>query len=598
MHFSVHFTDASFYAHRTCLDYLINEKPGRETQPRSIIAFLDHGVSISPRDRPQRAQSLFIQYPDAFDCPDTVKAIFLRSENDFGDAIKQYKAELDKDVFGYSLYQMATLLKWTRGCEILLANDVKIRWGKSAPYSLLKASIKSSDITMLKFWFNLGPELDDEEQNLVGYPEDILCDAYKQWDADSMAGMVEVISELAQRRRNLQNIAEDKGIWSDYTRNSDGLVNARARELYDDLVDRGVQVQPYLRPIDRNVYAHINVVKWAIFDALYTAGFKDIDLVDMNPPSHGESFVSPFLTHVTTKGDKYGSDGLLKLKQWFLAHGANLQVQWPFSRATTLHCLSYKLGESIYGRRNMGPYNELSEALSTVLEKDCDGCECGCSIRGCLPVTTFCKGISFRGRWDPEPEEALDEALGLVLFWDDTAGKLRSPENRWFVSAWIRFMTFEKLGIRHTCCDLDRIQHEQNENPNIHVSPTRRSLEETNNIKEEDAFLLELLEKLVRRFENRLDDAWEDWGELVYGNWKVVMKRVLGTLEKIDRKDFAEGRKQLGVYIEEKEEDTESEGNYESDNEDEDEDGDDDEEVEEEEVEEIVHNRINSDTLR
>lgn len=185
-------------------------------QKLSLNALLDHGISSTTpatsdicSNNVQLVQPFTVQNPDAFECPDVVKAIFLKSEDDLENAITLNKEELNTAVHGYSLIQFATLLGWARGCEILLENGAEIKGGRFDNTPLLLCAIFSSDVNVLRVWIDLGPDLDDEEVSRVGHLEDTLESAYEAGKARGTFELLDaIISEIVQRRRELQRIAE------------------------------------------------------------------------------------------------------------------------------------------------------------------------------------------------------------------------------------------------------------------------------------------------------------------------------------------------------------------------------------------------------
>lgn len=85
-----------------------------------------------------------------------------------------------------------------------------------------------------------------------------------------------------------------------------------------------------------------------------------------------------------------------------------------------------------------------------------DACTCACSNHGCVPATTLLKQIHFprengRGR----DQEAETEVRVQVLDWMmNIIGS--EPENwTWLAPEAIRFETFRRLELSHTCCDCE-----------------------------------------------------------------------------------------------------------------------------------------------
>jgi len=91
----------------------------------------------------------------------------------------------------------------------------------------------------------------------------------------------------------------------------------------------------------------------------------------------------------------------------------------------------------------------------------------------------------------------------------------------------IRFMTFDRLGIKHTCCQTDwgfiiRLQDE----------------EEMKEIREEESFRLQLLEDLVDEFKTRYSESREPLMDFFKGYWEERMKQVQSELEPVNEEEI------------------------------------------------------------
>jgi len=546
------------HSRSTFLDCLMTDY----THAEFIIPYLTYGLtttlrlkSIKSFDMLPLVCALFLQHPDAFDQdPEAsqysglLKAMFLRSERDFEILIVQDKSILDKGMNGFSLFDPVTSLGWTAGCELLYKKGAKI-WQPNSKDdlsflgidSILARAIESSIISVLKFWIEIAPELSEQQLEHVGYLEDALDFishlgiSENTYQENHIKGyylevILEIVSGLAHRRRKLQDLANANRIvgcprWKRYE-----LANAHALCIYEELITRGVHVPPYLRPHGGNLYAsRYGLFGICIKDSLYNAGFRDID----------EDHVLPPLLHDLTLCGFWIRDEIIPMLEWFKEKGVNFQVEWPNSRISALHCLAWGLGKPQYLFRMTA---RIWEAVGHFWEHQDypDGCDCRCSVSGCLPVTAFLKGAA-EFVWDP-----IGIALRALI--KHMAG---FSHFLYFTTTIIRFITFERLGIQHTCCDLDRIQYDgirrRSDPP---ASPYHYSQQEIRKIHEEDAFLLGLLEELVIEFDNAFQKFDGDFETFVVDVWEYRMKETLRRLRKEDHELYAEGRKQLGVKME------------------------------------------------
>jgi hypothetical protein len=134
-----------------------------------------------------------------------------------------------------------------------------------------------------------------------------------------------------------------------------------------------------------------------------------------------------------------------------------------------------------------------------------DDCRCKCSAESCTPLIWMLKGMgSFFGPIPPlgdptrEAKRLMDRAgplLGTILYFFGT-----HLETRHHVAC-LRFLTFEALELPHTCCE-----------PYLVPSPPL-SKEKVDEIEEEYAYELALLEELLNEFEPEINGISRDHGK-------------------------------------------------------------------------------------
>ncbi|KAJ4294199.1 hypothetical protein N0V90_007889 [Kalmusia sp. IMI 367209] len=129
---------------------------------------------------------------------------------------------------------------------------------------------------------------------------------------------------------------------------------------------------------------------------------------------------------------------------------------------------------------------------------------------------------------------------------------IQFPEHSWLINEVIRLILFNRLEIRHTCCDIEAIMWYEEPDYSIRPAPRYDDTEELESIQEEDAPLVELLEELLARFQK-----WWDDGKRLRGLRRFVTKdvlpevdRVLKKIHKEDIEEFHKGRWGLGVSME------------------------------------------------
>ncbi|RYP07486.1 hypothetical protein DL764_002493 [Monosporascus ibericus] len=147
-----------------------------------------------------------------------------------------------------------------------------------------------------------------------------------------------------------------------------------------------------------------------------------------------------------------------------------------------------------------------------------DGCRCRCSIGGCSPLLWMLGSMHYHRNTLANLGDTF--AWYMEHFGSDMEAQHHKDS--------VRFMTFEALRIPHTCC-----------NPGSWgLSRPSYGFEEIQEIEEEQAALLEILEDLVKEFEDKVVGILEKettetlaaLGEFWAGYWCDRMEEVLDDL--------------------------------------------------------------------
>lgn len=256
----------------------------------------------------------------------------------------------------------------------------------------------------------------------------------------------------------------------------------------------GVSCDPSYRS---SVYHHLARSEEA--DISLEKGFQDVSVCD-----HMGSTPLVTAAHTNATPRDQGNQYL----DWLIEHGASLFS--PFSRPSWIRtplrnssdpyryepalntksahhvadCLRRRFQYSIEGRLR---------CTSIVLASDAvDTCSCGCSSRGCDPST-----ILFRELCD-WTEDCSDLPKPLRDFLDHLDADA-SP--RWISSA-IRVLTFEALGLTHTCCKKDNSWSDK--------FLTRYEKVDLDEMRIFESDHLQLLKSLVDEFQAKLDESTAD----------------------------------------------------------------------------------------
>lgn len=363
---------------------------------------------------------------------------------------------------------------------------------------------------------------------------------------DRAAAVVDVIiSLLAKRRRVLTALArtsldaeslEKLGLSHEY-------VLDHKVSLAVSMLSEKIQVPNSLKdsPSDSTVY-HLGHLNRRQAQCLWDAGFRDVDEFD----EYGHSPLMGMVFDCSTD---------LELVEWFVSKGAELHREQAYafiiddqerprpthtgrmmyqmdaiktetSHVTAAHCLAHSLGWLGQGHEalRLPVLDDKARKVITMMLGDplSDCCVCACSVGGCHPYTMLMKS-SLRYRRRPDFFCARNLALQNTEAVADLLD-VDQPSLIWLRREMLRFNTFEKLRLRHTCCSTSYMD--------LRWRRVRRVLvelgdeEDRHEIREEQAETVQKLEELSIHFEEKYDEMAIPFVGFLRGYWKSHMKRV------------------------------------------------------------------------
>jgi hypothetical protein len=406
--------------------------------------------------------------------------------------------------------------------------------------NLLNNAVDTENEAVILFWCKQREFATPDELQSIGSIESALNSAINM--RKPVVSLL--IAELAEQRCRLKALVVSCLPKFLINFEDDRLLDGQANEMFDLLLAQNIPVHNSLRPCQRNIYYQMgrdfsNELSIEYAEALYEAGFRDITAVNTN-----QIYISPLQFHALN-GNPSWCDFLV-------TKGAKWTEQYPGVRTTAVHVLGQAMGDHHAYFFRPYPYlpykiargNEL--LISRLfLKSSTDSCCCGCCRSGCVFISAWIKGATESKKVDPRDHRILIYTLAC---WSAVAVRI----SRWVVSALIRSLTFWKLGIRHTCCNIKQI-------PNQHwfyrmeqwpqtIKP-QYSPEVLQEILEEDAFLLSRLEQLVALFDAQYDSRREDIVEFIMGYWSETMLSELEDLARADHEKYGEGRRHLGIEL-------------------------------------------------
>jgi len=284
-----------------------------------------------------------------------------------------------------------------------------------------------------------------------------------------------------------------------------GVLDAHAEEVVQLLGRRGLRVPdalqvscpttaiphslPRLPPL-RSVYAALNDP--ADTDLFFGLGFYDVQLCWEDYATTSYLVSLPYWVSLRN----HGADILThQLKSFETGRGKILSAHFTF----------WSIGEqtaditSSHSPDFMGPtILDLTEgAKSAEVLDTADSCRCECSSGGCTPLLYLLKAITTSSPWAPTFEApAMAEIYVRYLA---CAGGVLEPRHH---GAALRFLTFEALQMRHTCCT-----PEGGAEHYFWRCPPRDVNEEAD---EEPGYDLMVLEELLEEFDREVAGILQD----------------------------------------------------------------------------------------
>jgi len=506
---------------------------------------------------------------------------------------------------------MSTITGWVDGCKILLHANLmahqedpsSVAW--SSEQTLLSLSASTNRLDMVQFWLSQREMCDEQQLNLIGHIEDALFPGPWPGTGFPSTDVIQlVLSYLIKQGHEVKVLMEmhELEYCCECARTS--LPDTHLSCMLTALVTEGAGVPQHYWPKRKSLYYMPHMWEFdelKLFESFELAGIGDIS--QENFKCGNETACSPLVylaTQCLETMKRNRSECLSdrdRTVRWLVSRGADLRETWPGTNTTVVHCLAWQSAELLEvgpaysddppNMKDVWAYEDY-EAL--VKEDILDECECACSRSGCDFLSCFWKGIlanySFCRRFPLICEKFQDATLvrdlecvrlyvvdetyeefqcGVFMrilldltLWTDSAARTLGLSR--LIHGYIRLFVFSYLEIRHTCCDINRIRHW--DDPDYTKRPyPRYSPKELRRINEEDAHLRARLEELVPELISQYDSFGGQLQDFVIDVLIPTMRRTAKELKEEDKTLYAAGRREMGVVMDEYEDESEEEGN-------------------------------------
>lgn len=371
----------------------------------------------------------------------------------------------------------------------------------------------------------------------------------------------EIISHLevalVDRRTRLYTLATSKLSHQELEElkiTNDRLLDEKADEIYLALGKRKILVPPALRtPLyGQTTLFHHQHLSPARCESLHRRGFIDVDGIS-------DSGLTPLMS------TGVGLDIPLKFKlqrvSWLISKGADPgrrpDQSWCIHydpSITAAHSICSWIGQAVYLQGPFEPSKTNDRTwlfgIMDGLEDECqsvlgrlvctqfyDDCVCACSSNGCTPAVMMLKSITYS--WSSSAHPISFQRCIWVIDWLDNL--LSHHHEAWqrLSHEFIRYETFEKLALTHTCCtrrykaydmrhDMDKTEREE--------------------IRDEERLMISKSDALVTEFEEKYTELAVSLPDFLNGYWKTRMEEVESEEEPLDEGEIAK-IKDLGVVI-------------------------------------------------
>ena len=367
-----------------------------------------------------------------------------------------------------------------------------------------------------------------------------------------------LIPALVNRRNRLQQLAFKhlpEHLYNSLGICPDRILDKQAYQTYMALADNGVLVPASLTCSNRIQTVYHNSLTPRSAEMLYEAGFLDIDGLDFRR-------VTPLMHfNVWARGE------YILYLPWLLGKGAHIDCVLPRlkagdSKCMIVHQLAWRLGTSFFDvhfrQRNEQSLNQdvalfrfrlyperLRNVLAEILAKPIfDECVCSCSINGCCSATKFLLASSI---WTRDRKCNVQQVRLWFIDWilgyvEKVEGCNSAPD--WLLAEIIRFETFSKLGLTHTCRDMQLLYWDARP---YHECLTHEDIKE---IREEERLMIAQLDDLVVEFVEKYTELGVSLLEFFEGYWEGRMEEVLDESESLDEEEVRR-LTELGVVLEE-----------------------------------------------
>ncbi|CAG8159136.1 unnamed protein product [Penicillium salamii] len=455
-------------------------------------------------------------------------ATLRESEKDLRDLLKSGISPSEESFNEVTLLQLA--MGWPTGVKLLR---------QTHPRTFLPHSYHSGHLSYLSI-----TDEDDQINRYIQSCRNLIEDGFTIQigaivDGSSNKVTRLLIHELAKRRRNLLDIAEAHihySVLSDLRNGETGIPDASAPAICDALTAKGHKIDQTLTAFQRR-----SIFCWKQhpdnLNTIYEAGFTDVDL----PSTEG-------FTALMFQCMPYFDDHSCMTVAWMISKGADPFRKLPGLETTVLHWINAGLGQRFQIEANeiqrgnraasyFDPYaaichlHQIDRHLFSLSIKD--ACLCSCSLDGCSPLSVALRDtvhhLYLGDQQISQDAHRFRQFLEFLLHHNQSKIEV--------CHTLIRSLTFDGLGLSHTCCT--ELRHYEPWDCIRHESDLQE-------IREEQKLSLGRFENLVSEFVSQFDALGLSLMDFLQNAWYERMVRFISERDKYDH-EHHEKIRELGI---------------------------------------------------
>ena len=415
------------------------------------------------------------------------------------------------------------------------------------------------------FLKSLGVEMEcSRESNSQGNSLVLIFDTF----LDLIAIRRKRLCDLARHTIPLSEIAH----WLPHSTDESHVIDETASPLAFELERRGIPIPPHLHPgKDQITGYHYFAGHPNVLERLWKFGFRDVNGKDSlgRTPLMARTLNFPDAQSFDFIGLRPLSAQWIESVAWMLNKGADLYARQDVAfiesrcgtklqqvrqllNASSISLLAWKIGLAIASQHVSRLYRFDRKDIRTRLEPqlllewatenntrqtlrrivmDCttDDCTCSCSVFGCTARTLITRSYAKRMWWCRQHKDLYERAneyrstiLGLA--------QVTGADAALWSSEALRLLTFQALGLRHTCCDWYCVDTTSDS----FVAFGIKYQTEIDEIQKHNSAGLAKLEELLPEFQSKIDTLDITFSDFLADIWEPRMEQARDEMKASD----------------------------------------------------------------